>query len=184
MFNNASSQRKSKNKAKAALTPDENGTPAEDATGSAAEDEKRQAARKKRTPKPRRAPGEEPEGERSKTTLFVANLPFSFTDVKLREIFEKENYNVVNAHVVLRRWGRPRRSKGFGFVELGDEADQKSALEKLQNLEVEDGKQGKRQIVLKPAVDVAHDDSDAEGKAAEGEKIDEPTGEAVPTPAA
>ncbi|CAG8516880.1 10921_t:CDS:2 [Funneliformis caledonium] len=71
-------------------------------------------------------------GEPSKTVVFVANLPFAINDDGLKDIFK--DYNVASAHVVYRRGGR---SKGFGFVELADEEEQKKALEGLKDVESE-----------------------------------------------
>ncbi|CAG8434607.1 15081_t:CDS:2 [Funneliformis mosseae] len=72
-------------------------------------------------------------GEPSKTVVFVANLPFAINDDGLKDIFK--DYNVASAHVVYRRGGR---SKGFGFVELADEEEQKKALEGLKDVESEE----------------------------------------------
>jgi RNA recognition motif-containing protein len=68
----------------------------------------------------------------SSTTLFVANLPFSVDDKELAEIFSK-NLKVVNAHVVKKR---NTRSKGFGFVEFENEADQQAALKEFDGFTV------------------------------------------------
>eukprot|EP01099_Mayorella_cantabrigiensis_P001549 TRINITY_DN1691_c0_g1_i1.p1 TRINITY_DN1691_c0_g1~~TRINITY_DN1691_c0_g1_i1.p1 ORF type:complete len:273 (-),score=87.03 TRINITY_DN1691_c0_g1_i1:111-929(-) len=62
----------------------------------------------------------------SKTTLFVTNLPYSVEDKELGEIFGE--FKVKSASVVRRR---NNRSKGFGFVEFENEADQQKALEKF-----------------------------------------------------
>jgi RNA recognition motif-containing protein len=59
----------------------------------------------------------------SQTTLFVANLPFSVDDAGLQDIFKE--FNPSKAHVVRKR---NNRSKGFGFVEFSNEADQQKAL--------------------------------------------------------
>ena len=82
-------------------------------------------------------------GEPSKTVVFVANLPFSIDDDGLKDIFK--DYNVTSAHVVRRRVGG--RSKGFGFVELSDEEEQKKALEGLKDVESEG-----RVLVIKVAL--------------------------------
>lgn len=74
----------------------------------------------KRLPRPKRVPT----GEPSKTTIFVANLPFSLDDEGLRAVFK--DFNVKSAKVILRR--ASGRSKGFGFVELEDEAEQQKVL--------------------------------------------------------
>ncbi|KAG9103604.1 hypothetical protein FRC06_009614 [Ceratobasidium sp. 370] len=117
-------------------------------------------ARKPRTPRPPRTPraaGEQPEGSPSKNMLFVANLAFSVDDARLKEIFVDAGVNVVSARVVQRRWGA-RRSKGFGFVDVGDEEEQKKALAYFAPVEGPDGTStGKeiegRQIAVKVAVD-------------------------------
>jgi hypothetical protein len=82
-------------------------------------------------------------GEPSKTVVFVANLPFSIDDDGLKNIFKK--YNVTSAHVI--RHHANGRSKGFGFVELSDEEEQKKALEGLKNVESEG-----RALVIKVAL--------------------------------
>ena len=78
----------------------------------------------------------------STTTLFVANLPFSVEDDKLKELFKETK--VKSAHVVKRRNGR---SKGFGFVEFENEADQKAALDKI-NKQVVDGRELSVRVAL------------------------------------
>jgi hypothetical protein len=65
-----------------------------------------------------------PTGEPSKTTIFVANLPFSLDDEGLKAVFKE--YKVKSAKVILRR--KSGRSKGFGFVELEDEDEQQKIL--------------------------------------------------------
>lgn len=74
----------------------------------------------KKTDKPRR----EPTGTPSKTTCFVANLPFSLDDEKFAAVFQ--GYKIKSAKVVVRRG--TGRSKGFGFVELEDEEEQQRLL--------------------------------------------------------
>jgi RNA recognition motif-containing protein len=82
----------------------------------------------------------EPSGEPSKTTLFVANLPYSVNDEKLKEIFNE--YKVTAAHVATRKISG--YSKGFGFVEFESNEEQVRALETLNGLTVEG-----RELVLK-----------------------------------
>jgi len=67
----------------------------------------------------------------SKTTIFVANLPFSYDDEGLIELFSKCG-QIRTAHVV-RNGGR---SKGFGFVEFESQEGQKNALETMDNFSV------------------------------------------------
>src|ERR1700733_9061125 len=58
--------------------------------------------------------------------LFVAGLPSDFDDVDLKEMFEL--YGTVNfAKVVMDR--ERGRSKGFGFVDMPDEAEARGADE-------------------------------------------------------
>ncbi|KEP49218.1 RNA recognition motif protein [Rhizoctonia solani 123E] len=131
-----------------------------------------------RAPRPPRAAGEQPEGQPSKNMLFVANLAFSIDDARLKQIFTDAGINVVSARVVTRRWG-PRRSKGFGFVDVGNEEEQKKALAHFAPVESTDdttpaaGKEIEgRQIAVKIAVDapkreVGETDVDAAANSAE-----------------
>jgi len=80
--------------------------------------------------------------------LFIANLGFTVDDNTLSTLFTEAGITVVSARVIRRRWGQPRRSKGYGFVDVGSEEQQKKALETLQGKDV-----GGREIVLKIAVD-------------------------------
>ncbi|KAJ3101034.1 hypothetical protein HK100_004611 [Physocladia obscura] len=67
------------------------------------------------------------DGLPSKTTLFVANLPFKVDDDALRTIFA--DFDVVSAKVIRAPGGR---SKGFGFVELKNETEQQKVLKSLE----------------------------------------------------
>ena len=78
----------------------------------------------------------------SKTTLFVANLPFIVDDNNLKEIFA--DLNIKEAHVVRRQNGR---SKGYGFVEFHSEEDRRHALQTLDKIEVEG-----RELIIKAAL--------------------------------
>jgi len=64
----------------------------------------------------------------SKTTIFVANLPFSVDDEGLVELFSKCG-QIRTAHVVRNKG----RSKGFGFVEFVDQEGQTKALKEMEN---------------------------------------------------
>lgn len=68
--------------------------------------------------------------------IYVGNLPFSATDEDLKNIFS-EYGNVDSAKVIIDR--ETGRSKGFGFVEMSDNAARK-AIETLHEAEYE-GKQ-------------------------------------------
>ncbi|KAK7470841.1 hypothetical protein VKT23_002258 [Stygiomarasmius scandens] len=117
-----------------------------------------EAAPKKKTPrqrKPRtpRPAGEDPVGEPSKTMLFVANLGFNIDDAGLAALFTEAGITVTSARIVRRRWA-PRRSKGYGFVDVGSEEQQKKAIETLQGKEV-----GGRPIAVKVAVNTPEEES-------------------------
>lgn len=94
--------------------------------------------------------------------LFVANLGFSVDDAALSELFTTEGITVVSARVVRRRWGQPRRSKGYGFVDVGSEEQQAKALAALQGKEV-----GGREIAVKVAVNSQEKEAAEEATQAE-----------------
>jgi len=137
---------------------------AEDATDP---DNKKQSRPRKpkvvRTPRPA---GEDPVGEPSKTMLFVANLGFNIDDAGLQTLFTDAGVNVVSARIVRRRWGQPRKSKGYGFVDVGNEAEQTKAIEVLQGKDV-----GGRSIAVKIAVNTPHDE-EAEGGPESGDNVE------------
>jgi RNA recognition motif-containing protein len=90
--------------------------------------------------------------------LFVANLGFNVDDAGLAAIFTDAGITVVSARVVVRRYGPTRRSKGFGFVDVGGEAEQVKAIQALEGKDV-DG----RTIAVKVAVNTPRGDfNDAE----------------------
>lgn len=91
--------------------------------------------------------------------LFVANLGFNIDDAGLSALFTEAGIEVVSARIVRRRWGQPRRSKGYGFVDVGSEEQQNKAIEALQGKEI-----GGRAVAVKIAVNTPHDE-EAEGDA-------------------
>jgi len=125
-----------------------------EAEGDSAPKKAPRARRPPRTSRPPRPAGEDPIGEPSKTVLFVANLGFNVDDAGLSAIFTDASINVVSARIVRRRWGRPRKSKGYGFVDVGSEEEQKKAIELLQGKEV-DG----RPIAVKIAVNAQQEEN-------------------------
>lgn len=156
----AKPKKKKKKSARKPKTTTADGEPADGATSAddVAGDAKRQSrTRKPRTPRPLRPAGEDPVGEPSKNMLFVANLGFNVDDAGLHTLFTEAGIKVVSARIVRRRWGQPRKSKGYGFVDVGDEAEQQKALDALQGKEI-----GGRNIAVKIAVNTPHD-QDAEG---------------------
>ncbi|KAF9972012.1 hypothetical protein BGZ73_004938 [Actinomortierella ambigua] len=135
-------RRKAKSKAEAKEgeeTTANGGEPAA-AAPAAAEGEKESTGKKRNRRKGAGANGagaehQEPraprvQGPPSETTVFVANLPFSMKDEGLKELFKE--FKVTSVRVV-RRQGSGR-SKGYGFVELVDEAEQLRVLEKMKNV--------------------------------------------------
>jgi RNA recognition motif-containing protein len=90
----------------------------------------------------RRVPNEE--REESKTTLFVANLPFSLDDVAFAKIVTDLNLKLKSAHVVKKRNGR---SKGYGFIEFDSQDDQQKALAAL-NKKVVDSRELSVKVAL------------------------------------
>ncbi|MEL6614353.1 MAG: RNA-binding protein [Bacteroidota bacterium] len=62
--------------------------------------------------------------------IYVANLPYSTSDAELRELFEAHG-EVSSATVIKDR--ETGRSRGFGFVEMPDDAAAKSAIENLHD---------------------------------------------------
>ncbi|KAG8843004.1 hypothetical protein FRB96_004485 [Tulasnella sp. 330] len=128
-----------------------------------------------RAPRPRREPGEAPLGEPSKSVLFIANLAFSVDEAALTEFFINAGVNVKTARVVRRRWGTPRKSKGYGFVDVGDEAEQQKAIELTNGQAL-----AQREISVKIAVDAKHTDRAAH-KAEGNENPDHPTNGATAT---
>lgn len=66
--------------------------------------------------------------------LFVGNLPWTFTNDSLKELFSKYG-EVTEAQVIMDR--ATSRSRGFGFVTFADEESAKKATEGLNGKEIE-----------------------------------------------
>jgi len=66
--------------------------------------------------------------------IFVGNLPFSTQDDDLQGIFAAHG-EVASAKVILDR--ETNRSRGFGFVEMSDDAAAKAAIEQLDGSEID-----------------------------------------------
>jgi len=135
--------------------------PAAEGEASAESSAKKPRTRKPRAPRPARPAGEDPAGDPSKTMLFVANLGFSVDDAGLSALFTEAGIKVVSARIVRRRWGQPRKSKGYGFVDVGGEEEQKKAIAALEGKEI-----GGRAIAVKVAVNTPHDETADEAAAA------------------
>ena len=64
--------------------------------------------------------------------IYVGNLPFAFRNADLQKLFE-EFGEVKSAKIVMDR--DTGRSKGFGFVEIEDDAVAEKAIEQLNGKE-------------------------------------------------
>jgi RNA recognition motif-containing protein len=77
--------------------------------------------------------------------IFVAGLPYDLDDDELMEIFEK--FGAVNsAKVAMDR--ETGKSRGFGFVDMPNEAEAKDAIENLNDISL-----GKKPLIVKQAED-------------------------------
>jgi len=66
--------------------------------------------------------------------IYVGNLSFNSTEADVRALFE-EFGNIQRVNIVMdRETGRPR---GFGFVEMSNEAEGQAAIEKLDGIELD-----------------------------------------------
>lgn len=66
--------------------------------------------------------------------IYVGNLSYNISDDDLRELFE-EFGGVDSAKVISDR--ETGRSKGFGFVEMGDDDEARAAIEELDGQEID-----------------------------------------------
>ncbi len=65
--------------------------------------------------------------------LYVGNLPYSFRDSDLEQAFSQYG-QISSAKVMMER--DTGRSKGFGFVEMGSEAEAQAAIQGLNGQQV------------------------------------------------
>ncbi len=66
--------------------------------------------------------------------LYVGGLPYAVTEDKLEEIFSAHG-TVESARVITDRF--TGRSRGFGFVEMSDDAGAQAAIDSLNGSELE-----------------------------------------------
>ncbi|MDW7771602.1 MAG: RNA-binding protein [Desulfobulbaceae bacterium] len=66
--------------------------------------------------------------------IYVGNLPYNVTDDDLRTAFA-EFGNVASAKIIMDRYSG--RSKGFGFVEMENDADAENAIKSLDNSDMQ-----------------------------------------------
>jgi RNA recognition motif-containing protein len=62
--------------------------------------------------------------------IYVSNIPFKASDTELRELFEQHG-EVTSAKIIMDKL--TQRSRGFGFVEMPDDAAAKQAISELDN---------------------------------------------------
>jgi RNA recognition motif-containing protein len=74
-----------------------------------------------------------PEAQMGKK-LYVGNLPYSVGDSDLQRLFEAHG-SVVSAQVIIDR--DTGRSKGFGFVEMGNDSEAQAAIADMNGKEVD-----------------------------------------------
>lgn len=77
------------------------------------------------------------------TKLFVGSLPFDTSEEQLKSMFAAFG-SVASAKIITDR--ESGQSRGFGFVEMGDDAQAQAAIAKLNGSTV-----GSRQIVVNVA---------------------------------
>ena len=75
--------------------------------------------------------------------LYVGNLPYSTSEDELRELFAQAG-SVVSVAIIRDR--DSGRSKGFGFVEMGSDADAQAAISKFNSYKL-----GDRALTVNPA---------------------------------
>lgn len=79
------------------------------------------------------APGDRPTTPNPSMNIYVGNLAYATTEEELNELFSQ--YGTVSAvRVVHDRV--TQRSKGFGFVEMPDEAQARAAIDAINGREV------------------------------------------------
>jgi len=66
--------------------------------------------------------------------LYVGNLAFAATGDSVLQLFVDKEYKVTSARIITDR--ETGRSRGFGFVELGEDQDTAKAIEELNGLDV------------------------------------------------
>ena len=65
--------------------------------------------------------------------IYVGSLHFKMNEAELKEVFE-EYGEVTSAKIIIDKYSG--KSKGFGFVEMPNEAEAKKAIEELNGAEI------------------------------------------------
>jgi cold-inducible RNA-binding protein len=68
--------------------------------------------------------------------LYVGNLPYSTTDADLKDLFSKAG-EVAKADIVMDKMSRTPRSRGFGFVEMVNDAEADAAIDMFNGKEID-----------------------------------------------
>jgi RNA recognition motif-containing protein len=87
--------------------------------------------------------------------IYVGSLHFKMNEAELRELFE-EYGEVSSAKIIFDKYSG--KSKGFGFVEMPNDAEAKKAIEELNGAEV----QG-RNIIVNESIERAERKSNFRG---------------------
>lgn len=66
--------------------------------------------------------------------IFVSNIPFASTPEDIRSLFEQYG-SVGRVHIIVDR--ETGRSRGFGFVEMPDNAEARAAIDGLQGTQLQ-----------------------------------------------
>ena len=82
--------------------------------------------------------------------LYVGNLPYDVDEAELQKLFA-EMGNVASARIIANRFNG--KSKGYGFVEMADDADARAAMRSLNGREVRG-----RKLVVNEAKSQANSD--------------------------
>ena len=77
--------------------------------------------------------------------LYVGNLPYSARDGDLEHAFSQFG-TVTSAKVMMERDSSPPRSKGFGLVEMGSDAEAQAAIKGMNGQDM-----GGRSVVVNEA---------------------------------
>lgn len=100
------------------------------------------------------------------TKLFVGSLAWATTSDELRDVFAKAG-QVVEANVVMDK--QTGKSRGFGFVEMANDADAKKAVDTLNGTDL-----GGRKIFVSEARPQKDDSRGSFGDSASGAKDEAP----------
>jgi RNA recognition motif-containing protein len=96
------------------------------------------AETKKRKPKKKAQRPRDQPVEYSKTMVYVRNVAFSVTNEELSQFFTDNGVKVANARLIISTRSKTPANRGYGYVELASEEDQKKAIEELNEKELKE----------------------------------------------